>query len=90
MHSPLARQDAPNPTEDRIRGMLHRLAPGLGDGFPASKDLYRELGVKSIVALDLLLSLEEEFTIAIADIDYGEATTLEKLVALIEGLTAKA
>jgi acyl carrier protein len=71
-------------TEARIRGILRRVA-GLDVPYSPSADLFREVGVKSIAALDLLLSLEEEFGIAIADQAFGEARSLVALVALVEG-----
>jgi acyl carrier protein len=69
----------------RIRGILRRVARLDGD-FSASADLFRELGVKSMVALDLLLSLEEEFGVSIADAAFGEARSVDALVALLGGL----
>jgi acyl carrier protein len=50
------------------------------------KDLYREIGVKSTAALDLLLSLEEEFNVTIPDQAFGDARTVGSLADLIEGL----
>ncbi|HLT03137.1 MAG TPA: acyl carrier protein [Geminicoccaceae bacterium] len=47
------------------------------------KDLYRDIGVKSTAALDLLLSLEEEFGVSIPDQAFGDARTVGSLVALI-------
>lgn len=73
--------------EEKIRTIVHRLAPHLAPGFDGAADLYRELGVKSIAALDLLLSLEEEFAVSIDDEPYGEATSVKKLVTLVSGLT---
>jgi acyl carrier protein len=54
--------------------------------FPAEADLFRDLGVASTAALDLLLSLEEEFNISIPDQQFGEARSLTALTALIQGL----
>jgi acyl carrier protein len=42
--------------------------------------------VKSIAALDLLLSLEEEFGVSIADEKFGAARSVGALVALVESL----
>ena len=50
------------------------------------KDLYRDIGVKSTAALDLLLSLEEEFNVTIPDQAFGDARTVSSLADLIEGL----
>lgn len=76
-------------TEQRVRAIVVRVAH-LGAGFDASADLFRELGVKSVAALDLLLSLEEEFGISIADERFGDARSVDALVALIEELRGKA
>ena len=72
-------------TEEKIRGILSRIA-SLDDGFSGSADLFRDLGVKSIAALDLLLSLEEEFGVTISDEAFGEARSVETLVTLVDGL----
>ena len=53
----------------------------------SDKDLYRDIGVKSTAALDLLLSLEEEFNVAIPDQAFGDARTVGSLVTLIGDLT---
>lgn len=50
------------------------------------KDLYRDIGVKSTAALDLLLSLEEEFNVTIPDQEFGDARTVSSLATLIGGL----
>lgn len=50
------------------------------------KDLYRDIGVKSTAALDLLLSLEEEFEVTIPDQAFGDARTVRSLADLIGGL----
>jgi acyl carrier protein len=53
----------------------------------SDKDLYRDIGVKSTAALDLLLSLEEEFIVTIPDQEFGDARTVSSLADLIGGLT---
>ena len=75
--------------EASIRAILQRVGK-LEPGFSAQADIFRELGVKSAAALDLLLSLEEEFGISIGDDAFGEARTTEKLVALVQGLKGEA
>jgi acyl carrier protein len=70
--------------EARVREVLKRVARFEG-GYSSSADLYGELGVKSIAALDLLLSLEEEFGVSIADDAFSNARTLDDLVALVKG-----
>ena len=59
-------------------------------GYGATVDIFRELGVKSAAALDLLLSLEEEFDISIGDDVFAEARTTAQIVALVDGLKGAA
>jgi acyl carrier protein len=74
-----------NEIELRIRGIVRRVARLEGE-FSPNADLFRDLGVRSVAALDLLLSLEEEFGVSIADESFGSARNLESLVALVQGL----
>jgi acyl carrier protein len=71
----------------KIREIVARVArledPG---SLPLQADIFRDIGVKSTAALDLLLSLEEEFEVSIPDDAFGEARTIEALAALIGGL----
>lgn len=69
--------------EVRIRAILGRVARLEGE-YSRVADLFRELGMKSVAALDLLLSLEEEFGVSIADEAFGTARNLAALVALVE------
>ncbi len=73
--------------EETIRAILQRIGK-LEPGFSDEADIFRELGVKSAAALDLLFSLEEEFGITIEDEAFGEARTTAKLVALVNGSKA--
>ncbi len=68
--------------EDKIRSILAKVAR-LEGAYSAQADLFRELGVKSIAALDLLLTLEEEFGVAIADEAFGKARSVDELVSLV-------
>lgn len=73
----------PSDIEGRVRAVVKRVARFDG-GYSSTADLYGELGVKSMAALDLLLSLEEEFGISIADDAFSRARTLVDLVALVK------
>lgn len=74
-------------TEARVRSVVIKVANLEGKrAFPADADLFRDLGVASTAALDLLLSLEEEFNISIPDQKFGEARSLRALTALVQGL----
>jgi acyl carrier protein len=74
-----------SPTEEKIRAIISRIA-NLEDGFSGAADLFRDLGVKSIAALDLLLSIEEELGVSISDEAFGDARSVDKLVVLVDGL----
>ena len=58
--------------------------------FAPGADIFRELGVKSAAALDLLLSLEEELGVSISDEAFGNARTLDQIVALVTELKGAA
>ena len=75
--------------EGKVREHIARIAK-IDPGFDAAKDIFRELGVKSAQALDLLLSLEDEFGVQIADDKFGEARTTTQIVELIAGLQGAA
>lgn len=72
-------------TELKVRSVINRIAK-LPEGFSGAADLFRDLGMKSIAALDLLLSLEEEFGVSISDEAFGDARSVEKIVVLVDGL----
>jgi len=75
--------------EGKVREQIARIAK-IDPGFDAKKDIFRELGVKSAQALDLLLSLEDEFGVQISDDKFGEARTTAQIVELIAGLRGEA
>jgi len=49
-------------------------------------DLYRDLGMPSVKAMELLMRLEETFNVTVPDDSFVEATTIRKLTDLIAGL----
>ena len=71
--------------EGKVRDLIARIGK-IAPTFAAGADIFRELGVKSASALDLLLSLEEEFGVSISDDAFGNARTLDQIVALITEL----
>jgi acyl carrier protein len=71
--------------EQRVRDTISRVAK-ITPGFRGDADLFRELGVKSATALELLLSLEEEFDVSIPDAAFGDARSVDRLVMLVGGL----
>jgi acyl carrier protein len=74
--------------ESRVRQVVIKVAklPPERHDVPPEADLFRDLGVESTAALDLLLSLEEEFNISIPDDKFGDARTVRTLAALVGGL----
>ena len=72
-------------TEHTIRKMLTEIA-GVPSDVSADGDLYLELGVASVHAMQLLLRLEEHFGVTVPDQDFIEAPSVAKLTAMIERL----
>lgn len=72
---------------NKVAGVVARVAK-IKDpaAIPGDGDIYRDVGVKLTAALDLLLSLEEEFSVQIPDEKFGEARTVALLVNLIGDL----
>jgi acyl carrier protein len=54
----------------------------------SDSNLYLDVGVASVHALQLLTELERRFNIAIPDEEFVEATSLNSLAALIRRLTS--
>ncbi len=75
---------------DRVRDVVCRVAcftPHQA-AFPPDADLFRDLCVDSAAALDLLISLEDEFAVSIPDDTFGNARTLRAISNLISQLEA--
>jgi acyl carrier protein len=75
-------------TEERIAAIIRRVSkqkPPEG-AFPVDADVFRELGVESTAALDLLFSIEDEFGISVPDDQFSTARTVRKMTELIEAL----
>jgi acyl carrier protein len=53
--------------------------------YTGSEHLYNELGLESVQALSLLLSLEERFDVRLDDQSFVKCTTVASLVDLIRG-----
>jgi acyl carrier protein len=75
--------------EEKVRAIIVRIAR-IDLSFSAEADIFRDLGVKSAAALDLLLSLEEEFNVSIGDDAFADARSVSKMVSLIAGLQGAA
>ena len=68
-----------------LRGLLTELAH-LPEGFDEKADLYNDLGMASIQAMELLMTLEERYGVRVPDEQFIEATSLERLTTMIQGL----
>lgn len=73
---------------ERVRGVVCRVACLAADqaAFPPDADLFRDLGIDSTAALDLLMSLEDEFAVSIPDDTFGSARSLRAIARLISQL----
>jgi len=72
-------------TKERLHGLLVELC-GLPADFKQDADLYLDLGVPSVKAMQLLMELEERFQVSIPDDQFVEATTFKGLEAMMERL----
>ena len=72
----------------RVRDVLSKVARLPPDDLDRSHhaDLFRDLCVDSAAALDILLSLEDEFGVAIPDETFGNARSLHAIAVLIAQL----
>jgi acyl carrier protein len=74
-------------TEERIAEIIRRVSKQKPEGvLPVDADVFRELGVESTAALDLLFSIEDEFGISVPDDQFSTARTVRKMTELIEAL----
>ncbi len=73
--------------ETRIAALIRRVSKEKGDWpLPADADVFRELGVESTAALDLLFSIEDEFGVAVPDDAFSSARTVRKMTELVSAL----
>ncbi|HSB04096.1 MAG TPA: acyl carrier protein [Thermodesulfobacteriota bacterium] len=70
--------------EERIKEMMVRRFPGVGSNLGYT-DLLRTKGFTSLMFVELILSLEEEFTIEILDeeIGPGRFSTVERIAEYV-------
>jgi acyl carrier protein len=75
--------------EARVRAVVARVAKiAEPESIDPEADLFRGVGIESTAALDLLLSLEEEFGISIPDDQFGDARTVRLIAQLATRLGA--
>jgi acyl carrier protein len=74
-------------TEARVTAIIRRVSKQKSDGpLPVDADVFRELGVESTAALDLLFSIEDEFGVAVPDDAFSSARTVRSMSELIDSL----
>lgn len=74
-----------NNTENKIRQLVAEVA-GVSPDVPADANLYLDLGVASVHALQLLTELEGRFDVMVPDEDFVEATSITQLTTMINAL----
>lgn len=74
-----------NQTEETIRNMIAAIA-GVSPDLPPDGNLYLELGVASVHAMQLLAGLEEHFGVTVPDEEFVGATSISKLVRMVDDL----
>ena len=72
--------------EQKVRAIVAGIT-NLSLEMPADANLYLDLGVASVHALELLTELEEQFGVSVPDDRFVEATSINELTALMAGLT---
>jgi acyl carrier protein len=68
-----------------LRQLLTEVA-ALPSGFDAKADLYSDLGMSSMKALEFLMALEDRYGVRVPDEQFIEATSLERLAEMMHKL----
>lgn len=71
--------------KSELRQLLIGLA-SLPEGFDENADFYSDLGMASMKAMELLMTLEERYGVSVPDEEFIEATSLERLAGMMQGL----
>jgi acyl carrier protein len=74
--------------KEELRQLLTELA-SLPKDFSENADLYSDLGMTSMKAMELLMALEERYGVRVPDEDFIEATSLERLNGMMRGLKSE-
>ena len=73
--------------EPQLRQLMVNLCE-LPPDFSGKADFYLDLAVPSVKAMELLMELEDRFGVPVPDDQFVEATSLERLAGMMEGLLA--
>jgi len=71
--------------KSELRQLLIELA-SLPEDFDEKADFYRDLGMSSMKAMELLVTLEERYGVNVPDEEFIEAKSLERLAGMMHGL----
>jgi acyl carrier protein len=74
---------------EKLKGELRQLLTELAslpEGFDEKADLYTDLGMASMKAIEFLMALEERYGVRVPDEEFIEATSLERLAEMMRAL----
>jgi acyl carrier protein len=74
-----------DPTDNKVRDIVASVT-GLSSDVSGEANLYLDLGVASIHALQLLAELEKQFGVSIPDDEFVEATSIDQLIVMVREL----
>ena len=75
--------------EKRLRNIIVSLSGGqVAPDFPADAHVFRDLGIESTKALELLFEIEDAFEVSLPDLEYNACEHLNDLTDLLTRLTA--
>jgi len=75
-----------NDIEQRLRAIIVGLGKNIAPDFDSSAHVFRDLGIESTKALELLFEIEDQFEVALPDLEYNDCQHLNDLVKLLEKL----
>lgn len=73
--------------KEQLRNLIVEIG-GLASDFDSAANLYLDLGMPSMKAMQLLMDLEERFGVAVPDEEFVDAVSLDALTGLMEKLLA--
>ncbi len=74
--------------EQRLRAIIVALGNDISPDFDPTAHVFRDLGIESTKALELLFEIEDQFEVALPDLEYNDCEHLNDLVALLAKLQA--
>lgn len=73
--------------KEQLRDLIVEIG-GLARDFDAGANLYLDLGLPSMKAMQLLMELEERFGVSVPDEEFVDAVSLDALAVMMEKLCA--